>query len=179
MPVHAKETLLIDDFGDVQRASNGGQWQYFSDRVMGGVSEGAAGHGLVNGRSALQLSGIVSLENNGGFIQVALDLDVGGKPLDAGAASGIAVCVCGDGGSYALNLRTADTQRPWQSYRSHIDSCGEWTTHYLSFETFTPHRIDKPLDRSRLRRVGLIAIGEPGTAGVAISRLALYSDPSS
>lgn len=179
MTAQAQETLLIDDFGDAGRASSGGQWQYFSDRVMGGVSEGTAHHGIVDGRPALQLSGTVSLDNNGGFIQIALDLGMLGQPVDAGGASGIAVCLCGDGGSYAINLRSADTQRPWQSYRSRIDSTREWKTHYLPFEKFTPHRIDKPLDCSQLRRVGLIAIGDPGAARVAISRLAFYRDSQS
>lgn len=178
MTSQAEETLLIDDFSDALHASSGGQWQYFSDGVMGGFSKGTAHHGLVDGRPALQLSGTVSLDNNGGFIQVALDLGISGQPLDAAGASGVAVCLCGDGGSYAVNLRTTDTQRPWQSYRSPIDSTRQWTTHYLPFAQFIPHRIDRPLDCGRLRRIGLIAIGNPGAARVAISRLALYRDSS-
>ncbi|WP_414980194.1 CIA30 family protein [Congregibacter sp.] len=176
MNLAVEETFLFDDFSEPQRASNGFQWQYISDTVMGGVSQGAARHGVLASRPALQLGGTVSLENNGGFIQVALDLGALGETVDASAARGIAVCLCGDGGSYAINLRTADTQRPWQSYRSRMDSTEEWKTHYLPFSDFIAHRIEKPLDRCRLRRIGLISIGDPGPARVAVSRLALYRD---
>ena len=65
------ELLLIDDFSVPGRAPSGARWQYFSDRVMGGVSQGSAEIAEVGGRQALRLSGEVSLENNGGFIQAA------------------------------------------------------------------------------------------------------------
>ena len=47
-----------------------GQWSYFADTVMGGVSEGSAK--FVNNGSveAIRLTGQVSTANNGGFIQV-------------------------------------------------------------------------------------------------------------
>jgi len=176
MAAQAEETFLIDDFSDSIRASNGAHWQYFSDTVMGGVSQGTARYGLVEKRPALELSGSVSLDNNGGFIQVALDLKTSGEPMDAEDATGIAVRLCGDGGSYAINLRSTDTQRPWQSYRCPVHSTANWKTHYLPFATFAAHRIAQDLNVHRLRRIGLIAIGDPGPARVAISRLALYRD---
>lgn len=170
------ESYLIDDFSDATRASNGNRWQYFSDRVMGGVSDGRAVHGSVDGSSALQLSGRVSLANNGGFIQVALDLADGSGPFDAGAFSGVAITVRGDGGGYAVNLRSSDIRRPWQSYRAPFQSSNNWQTHHLPFSDFVPHRIDRPLDPRKLRRIGLIAIGEERRVELAISRLAFYTD---
>ncbi|WOJ96607.1 CIA30 family protein [Congregibacter brevis] len=174
-----QETRLIDDFSYRQQASIGQCWQYVSDTVMGGISQGFARHESVNGRHALLLAGNVSLENNGGFIQAALDLEVAGKLLDASAAEGIAVSICGDGRSYALNLRTADTERPWQSYRCTIDTESHWQTRYLPFASFIPHRIEQALNPQILRRIGLIAIGSPGPARVAISRIALYGQGKS
>ncbi len=52
-----------------------GQWYFFSDAVMGGVSRGAVVLREVCGRKAVEMQGTVSLENNGGFIQIALDLN--------------------------------------------------------------------------------------------------------
>jgi hypothetical protein len=141
---------------------------------MGGVSEGYARHEITAGRPALHLSGQVSLENNGGFIQVALDLGFEGGLFDASGYRGIALTQRGDGGSYAVNLRTADIRRPWQSYRCEFQSSTEWTTLKLPFADFQPHRIDRPLDRGKLRRIGLIAIGRSGPADLAISRLEFY-----
>lgn len=171
---NVEETYLLDDFADAKRASIGHRWQYVSDTVMGGVSQGEAEHRPVQGRPALLLSGKISLENNGGFIQAALDLGGDGATFSAGDAEGVAVCMCGDGESYAMNLRTQDTQRPWQSYRCPINTQREWTTYYLPFDAFVAHRIDRPLDSGKLRRIGLIAIGKAGSVNVAISRIALY-----
>ena len=166
---------IIDDFRHPERARNGQRWRFFSDRVMGGVSTGTAEHTTIDGRSALRLSGDVSLENNGGFVQVALDLDEDGAAFDASAFSGIALTLRGDGARYALNLRTRGLRYPWQSYRYPIASTGAWQTLHCAFGAFEAHRTDRALDPSQLRRIGLIAIGEPGTVDVAMSDLRFYA----
>ena len=50
------------------------EWEYVADRVMGGVSAGQMTQEMVQGRMATRLCGDVSLENNGGFVQIASDL---------------------------------------------------------------------------------------------------------
>jgi hypothetical protein len=127
----------------------------------------------------MHLMGEVSLEHNGGFIQMALDLAEEGKELDASHCSGIAATVLGDGGRYAVNLRSSDVRRPWQSYRCEFKSRDSWTTYHLPFEAFLPHRIACPLAPDKLRRVGLIAIGRPGRAELAVSRLEFYRQSQS
>ena len=174
MPQPFHEAQLIDDFRDPGRASNGNRWQYFSDRVMGGISTGAAIIDEVAGRRALRLQGDVSLANNGGFIQVALDLGAGGGDFDAGAYEGIAITARGDDDRYAVSLRTADVRRPWQSYRCEFTAGAGWQTHYLPFADFLPNRIERPLDTRRLRRLGVIAIGDAGPVDVAVARVAFY-----
>ena len=72
---------VIDDLSrPFPQASSGGSGELLSDRVMGGVSSGTLRREVVRGRAALRLEGDVSLENNGGFIQMALDLDPGHLP---------------------------------------------------------------------------------------------------
>lgn len=56
------------------RATIGTRWELIADRVMGGVSSGEMTREPVAGRPELRMRGAVSLENNGGFVQVALDL---------------------------------------------------------------------------------------------------------
>lgn len=169
-------SALIDDFSLPDRASNGQHWRYFSDRVMGGVSEGGSERVRIDGRDALRLHGEVSLENNGGFVQLALDLAGPGAVFDASRYRGIAITLHGDGGTYAVNLRTAELRYPWQSYRCALRSAGHWQRHTLPFESFEAHRTDRPLDPRRLRRVGLIAIGEARRVDVAIAELCFYGD---
>jgi hypothetical protein len=170
------DMLLIDDFRDPQRAHNGNRWQYLSDQVMGGVSQGRAGFTTLMGRSALRLRGDVSLANNGGFVQVALDLGSAGGTLDAGDFDGVSIAVLGDGQRYGVHLRTRDLTRPWQSYRVSITTSPEWTEHHLPFRDFVPHRTEHPLDRRGLRRIGVIALGRAGGVDIAIASLALYRE---
>ena len=56
-------------------------WEFVSDTVMGGVSKGSVADEIVGGCDATVLRGTVSLENNGGFIQMAFDLHEGGTDV--------------------------------------------------------------------------------------------------
>lgn len=165
---------LIDDFSSARRASNGHAWRFSCDRVMGGVSSGRAVHSVIEGRRALLLDGRVSLANNGGFVQVSLDLAVDGNAIDASAFTGLRVTTFGDGACCALNLRTTDLTYPWQSYRSVFHAAREWEAHDLPFSGFTANRTECPLHPARLRRVGLIAIGEERIVNVALGDLRFY-----
>jgi hypothetical protein len=166
---------LIDDCADPARAANGAVWELVRDGVMGGVSSGALRHEVIDGRAAWHLTGRVSLANNGGFVQMALDLAPGGGPIDARGYAGLAVTLRGDGGEYGVHLRTTAVTRPWQSWRAVLPTGGAWRRHELPFTAFAPHRIDAPLDPGRLRRIGIVAIGRPGPVDVALADLRFFS----
>lgn len=69
--------LILDDFTSQSGTSTyGTAWQGFTDRVMGGRSDMRAGISRESGDSFLRMAGVVSLENNGGFIQARLPLVV-------------------------------------------------------------------------------------------------------
>ena len=168
--------MLIDDFSRADFVSAiGTRWTGVSDRVMGGVSEETVAYDEIGGRRCLRLTGEVSLENNGGFIQMALDLAPDGGLLDASAFSGLRLVVWGNGEAYGAHLRTPDNVRPWQSYRSGFKAEPEWREVRLPFASFAPHRVEAPLDASRLRRLGLVAIGRAFRADLAVSEVALYA----
>jgi hypothetical protein len=169
------DEMLIDDFSGPDLMSQlGTRWRGFSDRVMGGMSDAAISLDSVDGRNCLRLAGRVRLENNGGFIQAALDLDAGGGTLDATAYRGIRLVVRGNGEQYSIHLRTPDNVRPWQSYRAHFTPGDRWETIELPFSEFFPYRTERPLDLSRLRRLGVVAIGRAFYADVAVAELSLY-----
>jgi hypothetical protein len=151
----------------------GTAWRLVSDRVMGGVSSGRLVPDSVDGRPCLHLTGEVSLDNNGGFLQASLDLSETGY-LDASAYSGIELEVLGNGEDYNLHLRTGDTTLVWQSYRATFPTAPTWRTLRLPFAGFSPYRIDRALDLAHLRRLGIVAIGRPMQADVFIARLNLY-----
>jgi hypothetical protein len=160
---------IVDDLSrEPPMATIGTSWRIFTDQVMGGVSDGTMSRELVAGRPAIRMRGNVSLENNGGFVQISLDLDPDGNAVDASSWQGIAVDVFGNGESYAVHLRTADLSRPWQSYRQSFKADPEWRTVELRFKDFVPHRTDVPLNIRRLKRIGIVAIGRPFEADVSV-----------
>lgn len=173
----AASPLLIDDFArDDGRSLLGTEWRLATDRVMGGRSEArmsvldTQGPG---GRRALCLSGDVSLENNGGFVQVNLALAPHGE-RDASAFTGVRLVVRGNGEDYKVHLKTPDTALPWQSYRADFRAGDDWHEVRLPFSAFTPHRLDAPLDTRRLRRLGIVAIGRAMHADLCVAELGFY-----
>lgn len=145
------------------------QWEYVSDQVMGGVSTGALAFEDAGTEQIAHLTGRVSLDNNGGFVQMAFDLAV-----DAAGWRGIALEVRGNGNTYDVRLRTTQLTRPWQSFRTEITATPDWQTHRLPFDAFTPHRTDAAFDAGALRRVGILGIGREFEVDIAVRRVSLY-----
>jgi hypothetical protein len=115
--------MLIDNVsGDDSVSCLGTTWQGISDRVMGGVSRETLQVDEQSGKRCLRLSGNVRLENNGGFVQMSLDLEPGDGRVDASPFMGLRLVVYGNGERYSVHLRTADVARPWQSYRAHFEA---------------------------------------------------------
>lgn len=144
-------------------------WEYVADDVMGGRSQGQMTHETVQGRAAHVLRGQVSLENNGGFVQIATDV-----AMDAGDWDGLALDVLGNSKSYDVRLRTSQLARPWQSFRTELVAPPHWTTIYLPFSDFAAHKHDKPFDPGALTRIGILAIGRVFTAEIAVAGLRYY-----
>jgi len=167
--------MLIDDFSEPGFVSRlGTQWRVVSDRVMGGVSQGALAHDAVDGKPCLRLTGDVRLDNNGGFIQAALDLAPPGQSLDTSGYSGIRLVVRGNAQQYSLHLRTPDAVRPWQSYRVQFNAGPAWETIDLPFDSFVPYRLDAALNTKKLTRMGLVAIGRAFSADLMIANVSFY-----
>jgi hypothetical protein len=145
-------------------------WGFVADDVMGGVSAGRMTQEIVLGRRAHRLQGEVSLDNDGGFIQMAADLP------GAAGWDGIRLDICGNGESYDLRLRTDDLTRPWQSFRVDAVAQAEWRSVTFPFTAFTAHKHDKPFAAAALRRIGILAVGRVFCADVAVANLRFYRD---
>ena len=167
--------MLIDDFLDQTFTSKlGTKWNKASDKVMGGISEASISYGVYARRPCLLLTGNVCLENNGGFIQLVLNLTMSGETFNASTFVGLRLVVRGNGEQYSVHIRTPDNVRPWQSYRSSFTASLNWKTIYLPFAEFSPYRIKVPLDTSNLSRIGLVAIGRAFHADLAVSEISFY-----
>lgn len=171
--VQGTSDFLIDDFSGGQSAI-GTEWRMFTDRVMGGISDATSGLETIEGRRCLRLRGRVSLENNGGFIQVALPISLGGRPFDAIEFKGVRVWARGNGRAYHIHLRTGQTRLPWQYYQAAFKADPDWRPVELPFDKFEPENLRAELDTRGLERIAIVAIGEEFEADIAISRLEFY-----
>lgn len=149
------------------------EWQLVTDNVMGGMSKGQLSLANIEGRSCLRMQGEVSLENNGGFVQVARDLP-DNILNNIVSYKGLMLEVYGNDERYNVHLRTQDIVHPWQSYRASINLTPKWQSLYLPFAEFSPYRIDKELDISCLTRMGLVAIGRQFNADLCLGKIGLY-----
>ena len=167
--------MVIDDFSKENFISAvGTSWVGVTDKVMGGISEVKIETTTINQRRCLHLPGNVHVENNGGFIQAALNLSKDNKLFDASLFSGIRLTAFGNNEDYSIHLRTPDNNQPWQSYRAHFMAKSMWHVIELPFESFKPYRLETKLDTKRLKRIGLVAIGRPFSADLAISNIEFY-----
>jgi len=165
---------IIDDLTAPDGLSAlGTKWAGFTDQVMGGRSTGGAGFDTILGRRCLRLSGRVNT-NGGGFIQLALDLEPGGTPLDVSAYQGFEINVWGNGEEYNCHIRTTDVRWYEQSYRATFKSKPEWQTLRLPWSAFVPHGLNAPLNLQGLQRVALLGWMRDFQADVALARIALY-----
>ncbi len=160
--------MVIEDFS----GDTGTRWQFFTDQVMGGVSEGQARIVDHGGRTALHLTGTVSTANRGGFIQARRDLPEGLPP----SATGIGIDHSGDGGIYYIHLRTTRTVLPWQFFQAAFQTGPDWQETRLPFDAFTAkgRGLRAPLRPAEIRSIAIAAYGRDHQADVKLARIATF-----
>mmetsp|Transcript_2912 Transcript_2912/g.6291 ORF Transcript_2912/g.6291 Transcript_2912/m.6291 type:complete len:293 (+) Transcript_2912:188-1066(+) len=177
---------VIDDMSDpFPFTSSGSQWQGITDRVMGGVSNGSLSRETIGGKLANVLRGNVSLENDGGFIQMATDLSL--EPnvdvfVDALEYDGVELEVYCEGTGveeeFNVHLRTPACERQNSSYRSTFPiRPGQWATVRLpwsGFEGYGPGPDGSPFMAS-IRRLGVVSIGEAKEVVLAVGQIGFYN----
>lgn len=167
--------LLIDDFSDkTLMAPIGTRWRLVTDRVMGGISDADLEYEKDDRFNYICLKGNVSLENNGGFIQVALTLNKTGARFDAAGYRGVRLWVKGNGRSYYVQLRTNQTLLPWQYYSASFGAPSEWAKVELDFDEFKPQGLSEKLNLNGLSRIAIVAAKEAFEAEICVARIEFY-----
>jgi NADH dehydrogenase [ubiquinone] 1 alpha subcomplex assembly factor 1 len=163
-----KKTII--DFADTGEK---GRWETVNDVVMGGLSEGR----MAVADGAAIFTGVVSLENFGGFASVR-SLP---REFDLRGYDGLIVMVRGDGRRYRLRLKTDDDFEGFAYQATFFTVPGEWTEPCLSFDEFFPvfrgSLVDgaPALDPAGIRRVGfMIADRQEGPFRLEIRKVRAY-----
>jgi peptide methionine sulfoxide reductase msrA/msrB len=169
------KTILIDDFSkEDSKKSSGTNWEFVSDRVMGGVSTGKIEFVSEDERSSLHLTGTVSLANNGGFIQARRNLNPKGRSFDARRFTGVKLLVMGNSQQYAVHLRTADTRLAQQFYQATFSTNGQWQEVKIPFQLFKPYSLPSPLNTRTLKNIAVVATGREFEADIFVDEIAFY-----
>ena len=146
---------------------DGIDWQVVNDGVMGGLSEGKL---TPNQAGTMMFSGMLSLENNGGFSTFRS----GDLKLDLSDHLGLLLRVKGDGRTYQVRLATDALFRGMEvSFAAEFATIkGEWVEVKVPFAEFKGSfrglaLPEERLDTSKVRRVSIL-IGDKKQAPFAV-----------
>lgn len=159
---------MIEDFSDKPAA----RWEFISDQVMGGVSSGNVSIKTEDGQTALHLQGVVSTENNGGFIQARLKLS---ERLPK-TSSGLELKVRGNGQTYYIHARTGGTILPWNFYQAAFDATSDWMVVRIPFDEFTAQgrMLRETLLADAVKSIAVVAYGRDHMADVLVASIGYY-----
>lgn len=123
----ASERILFD----FRAGANSPGWQVVNDDVMGGISTSQF-QVLTNGGALF--SGVVSLENNGGFASVRSSV----LRENLSGCKAFVLRVRGDGKRYKFTVRTQSGLNAPNYQAEFMTKRGEWEEHRLAFKDFVP-----------------------------------------
>ena len=157
------ENILKDDF------TNENEWTYIADNAMGGMSDGGVEFNLVDSNVYALLSGNVSTENNGGFIQIRREL----KNIDLSKAKSIRVYARGNNEKYYIFLRTTGTILPWQYYSHEFTVNEEYNEFILPIKDFKKSGtlLAKQVNPKKITSVAIVAYGRDHVAEIYVKEL--------
>lgn len=154
MVVHENEKMICDF-----TLQDCPEWRSVDDLIMGGIS---ASRFRCTADLTGSFSGILSLENNGGFASARTVL----PERDFRGYSGIMLRLKGDGKRYSFRIRN-DERFDGIVYKSDFDTLsGEWLEAALPFSGFKPvfrgRILDNvpPIDLSNIVQIGILISGK-------------------
>lgn len=120
--------LILYDFNTVETS---GKWYAVNDNVMGGISDSNI---KLNKNGTATFTGMVSLENNGGFASIRFPLNEG---LEENL-KGVILRLKGDGNIYNIRFRTNNNFDGY-AYESKIQTKKDsWEEFRIPFKNFKP-----------------------------------------
>ena len=160
-----------DDMNKFNLISPEKEWQFISDQVMGGVSFGKKELLFEDKKQYLRMTGFVSLDNNGGFIQVRHKL------IDkVRSANGIKINARGNNKKYRIHIRTKFTLLPWQYYSATFNVNKNWEIIKIDFNEFirSGTLLPKTFNVGHINSLAVVAYGEEYKVRIDLSELNFY-----
>ena len=156
-------------------ADSGKYWQYVSDRVMGGVSDGKVTLEQDGQMFYARLTGNVSTRNNGGFIQLRSGVSFENSEKDGKTLQGVRLNVRGNGETYEIHITTNDRVYRGDYYSATFKADSDWKMIDLPFNKFKRKRSNNAkLDAKNITRFGIVAYGREYVSDVSVSTIEFY-----
>ena len=157
------ENNLRDNF------DNPNSWRYIADDVMGGISSGKVEFINIDGNSNILLTGNVSTENNGGFIQIRKEL----KDINLSKTDRIRIVARGNNEKYYVFLRTTGTILPWQYYSYEFYVRNEYDEFIMPIKDFKRSGIllANQINPKKITSIGIVAYGRDHYAELYVKEL--------
>ncbi len=172
--LNAKENeMVLDNLSTPGITTQKQNWAFFTDGVMGGLSQGKAIITNIGGQDCYHMTGNVTTENNGGFIQIRNQL----KPsISTKQYKGIYLKVYGNEENYSIHVRTALTMAPWQYYKYSFKTQNKWKEIKAPFDEFKKSNIYQPtgLIGQKIKSIGLVAGFKDFSADICLSEIGFY-----
>ena len=148
-PTSSLDPNRAGDIVSFPDAASVAAWRNVDDSVMGGVSASTSSWVVSGGRGAMEFTGELSTDNNGGFASTLsrVDTDLGRR---ASGSRALGVRAFGDGRTYLLQLRAGPSGgERWISRFTPpiVDTEGTGPTVEVSLESFEPvNQFLRPID---------------------------------
>ena len=162
-------------------------WKYFSDQVMGGVSEGQVSLEQDGDMVFTRLTGNVRTDNNGGFIQLRTSTSLSNKPLmfkmlhnskkDGKKLQGIRLKVKGNGEKYHIFIQTTIFYRLPTGYNiATFNTSPDWETVEIPFNRFKKLKDNKDanINAKDIKTFGIVAYGRDFKSDLSVSSIEFY-----
>ena len=162
-------------------------WKYFSDQVMGGVSDGQVSLEQDGDMVFTRLTGNVRTDNNGGFIQLRTSTSLSNKPLMfkllqnskkiGKKLQGVRLKVKGNGEKYHIFIQTTIFYRLPTGYKiATFDTSSSWETVEIPFNKFKKLKdnIDSNISAKDIKTFGIVAYGRDFKSDLSVSSVEFY-----
>lgn len=148
------------------RLDNPARWSLITDQVMGGVSSGEKITGDDRDGAYVGLTGLVSTENNGGFIQIRHNL----KAYDLSGKKAIKLTVSGNNERYYVFIRTKTLLLPWQFYAADFVATPAPVEVVLPLENFKRSNfyMRRKFKPENIESIGIVAYGRDHKAEIKV-----------
>lgn len=164
-----REEQLVDLYRASQTQPS--PWRGISDQVMGGISSASVLQDVRQNASCSCLVGRTRLDNNGGFVQMRLEIEPDWLRADY---QGVFIELYGNAQDYNLHVKTTQLTRPWQSFRCTLSVEPQWTRFIVPYDQLHAHRTDAELQPMNIRSVAVVAIGQAFDVDVCVRRFGFY-----